>query len=231
MQANNAGRHIFIVEDDEDILGMIAYNLQKEGYRVSSLTSGQDAAASVRQALPDLVVLDIMLPNTDGLDILRALRAEPMTGDVPVIMLTAKSREADRVVGLELGADDYMVKPFSPRELLARIKAVLRRTGQPQAGDVIRAGEMAIDRRKQKVTVSGREVALTSTEFRILELLAQHPGEVFSRERILDMVFGYSTDAYERTVDTHVKTLRKKLGPARELVETVRGSGYRMREI
>ena len=244
MPMNHKARHIFIVEDDEDICQMITYNLEKEGYRVSSLDSGNGAARAMGRDLPDLVLLDIMLPGTDGLDVLRELRAGPLTEALPIIMLTAKSQEADKVVGLELGADDYMVKPFSPRELVARIKAVLRRTSPPRearprmerpATDIYRmelsSGGLVIDSKKQKVTLRGEAVSLTATEFKLLELLGGSPGEVFTRERILDAVFGYSTDAYERTVDTHIKTLRKKLGPARDVVETVRGTGYRLREI
>jgi len=223
-------KHIFIVEDDEDIRGMISYNLEKSGYRVTALGRGDGAAAEVRRLGPDLVVLDIMLPGADGLEVLKSLRSEPSTAATPVIMLTARAQEADKVVGLELGADDYMAKPFSPSELMARIKAVLRRTGQVAAKDVLRAGELVIDSKKHKVTVGGEEAPLTTTEFRLIEFLSRHPGEVFSRDRILDLVFGYQSDVYGRTVDTHIKTLRKKLGQARDAIETVRGAGYRFRE-
>jgi len=223
-------KHIMVIEDDEDIQGMISYNLRKSGYRVTALGRGSGAADEIRRLCPDLVVLDIMLPGTDGLDVLRALRAEPSTEATPVIMLTARSQEADKVVGLELGADDYMVKPFSPRELTARIKAVLRRTGQPAGGEVLKSAGLVIDSRKHRVTVDGEEAPLTSTEFKLIEFLSRYPGEVFSRERILDSVFGYQSDVYERTVDTHIKTLRKKLGTARDAIETVRGAGYRLRE-
>lgn len=223
-------KRILIVEDDEDILEMISYNLEKEGYSTSFLTTGDGVEHAIGSVSPDLVLLDIMLPGKSGMDVLNSLRGTPAYENMPVIMLTAKSREADKVIGLELGADDYITKPFSPRELLARIKAVLRRSGQPEDDNLLRSGEMLIDSRKLKVTVSGEPVALTSTEFRMLELMARHPGEVFTRERILDAVFGYQSDAYERTVDTHVKTLRKKLGVARDAIETVRGAGYRFRE-
>jgi two-component system phosphate regulon response regulator PhoB len=223
-------KHILVVEDDEDILGMISYNLEKGGYRVTALGTGDGAADEVTRLQPDLVVLDIMLPGMDGLEVLKALRTEPSTEVTPVIMLTARSQEADKVVGLELGADDYMVKPFSPRELIARIKAVLRRTGQLNGNDVVKAGGLEIDSRKHRVTVDGAEVKLTSTEFKLIESLSRRPGEVFSRDRILDTVFGYHTEAYERTVDTHIKTLRKKLGPSRGAIETVRGVGYRFRD-
>jgi len=223
-------KHILVVEDDEDIQGMISYNLQKTGFRVTALGRGNGAATAAARIMPDLVVLDIMLPGADGIEVLKSLRAEPSTSALPVIMLTARSQEADKVVGLELGADDYMVKPFSPRELIARIKAVLRRTAHAPAKDVLRSGELVIDSKKHKVTVGGHEAPLTSTEFKLIEFLSRHPGEVFSRERILDAVFGYSSDVYERTVDTHIKTLRRKLGEAREAVETVRGAGYRFRD-
>lgn len=220
-------KHILIVEDDEDIREMISYNLQKSGFRVTALGTGDGAALEVDRLQPDLVVLDIMLPGTDGIEVLKSLRAEPSTEATPVIMLTARAQEADKVVGLELGADDYMIKPFSPRELIARIKAVLRRTLPLPVNNVLKAGALVIDSRKHRVTVDGTEAPLTSTEFRLIEFLSRHPGEVFTRERILDTVFGYRSDAYERTVDTHIKTLRKKLGPARDAVETVRGAGYR----
>lgn len=226
-----ADKHIFVIEDDEDILEMIIYNLEKDGYRVSAAHNGLAALETLGSSLPDLVVLDIMLPGMDGFEVLKALRDEPATENLPVIMLTARSSEADKVVGLELGADDYITKPFSPRELGARIKAVLRRMAHgSDEGRLFVSGSLAIDSKKHKVTVAGVPVVLTSTEFRLLRLLCRRPGEVFTRERILDAVFGYQSDAYERTVDTHIKTLRKKLGSARDTIETVRGAGYRFRE-
>jgi two-component system phosphate regulon response regulator PhoB len=223
-------RHILVVEDDEDIRGMISYNLEKGGYRATALSSGEGAAEKVARLQPDLVVLDIMLPGADGIEVLKAIRTEPSTEATPVIMLTARAQEADKVVGLELGADDYMIKPFSPRELMARIKAVLRRTVQSPLNHMLKTGGLVIDSRKHRVTAEGEEVVLTSTEFRIIEFLSRHPGVVFTRERILDTVFGYRSAVYGRTVDTHIKTLRKKLGPARESIETVRGAGYRFRD-
>jgi len=222
--------HVLIVEDDEDIQGMIGYNLEKAGYRVTALSTGKGAAAEAARLMPDMVLLDIMLPGTDGLDVLKSLRSNPSTEATPVIMLTARSQEADKVVGLELGADDYMVKPFSPRELIARMKAVMRRTGKPAAREVLTAAGLVIDSRKHRVIVDGKEAPLTSTEFKLIEFLSRHPGEVFSRDRILDRVFGYQSDVYGRTVDTHIKTLRRKLGTARDAIETVRGAGYRFRD-
>lgn len=229
-----AHEKILIVEDDPDIAEMIAYNLGKEGYNIVSADNGEDAVARAQEEHPALIILDIMLPGMDGMEVCRTLKQADETRALPIIMLSARSQETDKVVGLELGADDYVTKPFSPRELIARIRAVLRRGRDSlhigAAGQVVRSGEMEVDSLRHRVTVSGTEVALTSTEFKLLEYLAQRPGEAITRQQILRGVFGYNSDVYDRTVDTHIKTLRKKLGQAKGCIETLRGVGYRFRE-
>ena len=223
--------NILIVEDDEDIMEMIVYNLKKDGFRTSSVLNGEDAVDRIVSDQPDIVLLDIMLPRMDGLEVCRTIRSRKETAHIPVIMLTAKSREIDKIVGLEIGADDYVTKPFSPRELIARIRAVLRRSGPAVPDKVIKAGPLVIDVLKHRVSVSGEAVNLTATEFKILKYLARSPGDVISRENILNHVFDYKLDTYDRTIDTHIKTLRKKLGTAREYIETIRGIGYRFRDL
>ncbi len=225
-----AHEKILIVEDDPDISEMISYNLGREGYAVIPANNGEDAVAMAQRERPALVVLDIMLPGMDGMEVCRRLKEASGTRHIPIIMLSAKSQETDKVVGLELGADDYVTKPFSPRELIARIRAVLRRAKPREAAEVVRAGFVEIDSLRHRVSVSGTEITLTTTEFKLIEYLAQRPGEAISRQKILDSVFGYNSDVYDRTVDTHIKTLRKKLGQAKGCIETVRGVGYRFRE-
>lgn len=222
---------ILIVEDDEDIVEMITYNLKKEGFRTSSVLNGEDAVDRIMDDQPDIILLDLMLPRMDGLEVCRTLRNRKDTAHIPVIMLTAKSQEIDKILGLELGADDYVTKPFSPRELIARIRTVLRRLRPVVPEKIIKAGPLVIDTLKHNVSVSGKAVKLTATEFKILEYLAHSPGDVRSRENILNHVFDYKSDIYDRTIDTHIKTLRKKLGAAREYIETIRGIGYRFREL
>ncbi|MCK4912006.1 MAG: response regulator transcription factor, partial [Thermodesulfovibrionales bacterium] len=218
-----AHEKILIVEDDPDISEMISYNLGREGYAVIPANNGEDAVAMAQRERPALVVLDIMLPGMDGMEVCRRLKEASGTRHIPIIMLSAKSQETDKVVGLELGADDYVTKPFSPRELIARIRAVLRRAKPREAAEVVRAGFVEIDSLRHRVSVSGTEITLTTTEFKLIEYLAQRPGEAISRQKILDSVFGYNSDVYDRTVDTHIKTLRKKLGQAKGCIETVRG--------
>jgi phosphate regulon transcriptional regulator PhoB len=225
-----AKEKILIVEDDPDISEMITYNLEREGYKTVSVGNGEEAVARVAKDRPELIILDIMLPGMDGLEVCRTLKQRESTEEIPIIILSARSQETDKVVGLELGADDYITKPFSPRELVARIRAVLRRLKHKKPGQVVHAGEVELDSKKHKAYVSGKEITLTSTEFSLLEYFANRQGEALTREQILDSVFGYSTDVYDRTVDTHVKTLRKKLGTAREYIETVRGVGYRFKD-
>ena len=222
---------ILIVEDEKDIVEMIEYNLKKEGYTISSVLNGEQAISLAKKERPDLIILDLMLPDIDGFEICRRLKNNEITVQIPIIMLTAKSREADKVAGLELGADDYLTKPFSPRELIARIRTILRRWEAPLPIKKIKKGIVAIDSIKHKVIVDGKEIILTHTEFKLLEFMAQRPGVVLSRHRLLDGVFGYDAEVYDRTVDSHIKSLRKKLGKARDYIETVRGAGYRFKEI
>jgi DNA-binding response OmpR family regulator len=221
---------IELIEDDHDIVEMIEYNLKEEGYRTVSAFDGKNGIEIAKREKPDLIILDIMLPAIDGFEVCRILKQQESTSHIPIIILSAKSRETDKVVGLELGADDYMTKPFSPRELIARIKAVLRRHKE-QPPIEIKRGQIVIDGVKHKVLVKGQEVELTATEFRLLETLAKRPGAVFSRNQLLDAVGSDESMVYDRTIDAHVKSLRRKLGGAKDYIETVRGIGYRFREI
>jgi len=226
------GETILIVDDEPKIVKTVRAYLEGAGFRVMTAGDGQAALTAYRHEKPALVILDLGLPRLDGLDVARALRKD---GNVPLIMLTARVDEADRLIGLELGADDYVTKPFSPRELVARVRAVLRRAGaerEPAAPPVV-AGDVAIDLERRQVTIAGRAVELTPTEFDLLVVLAQHPGRVFSRLELLDRVQGYAFDGYERTVDAHVKNLRQKIEPdprqPRYLL-TVFGVGYKFAE-
>jgi len=223
---------ILVIEDEADIRELVEYNLKREGYQVISARSGLDGLKLAEQKMPTLVLLDLMLPDVDGLTVCRRLKSTPATQKIPVVMLTAKTEEADIVSGLEVGADDYITKPFSPRVLIARLRAVLRRdTGDSsEAQEVIYAGEIRIDSGRHETTVSGKRIELTSTEFRLLYLLAGRPGWVFSRDQIVDAVRGDDTIVTDRTVDVHIAGLRKKLGPKGKQIETVRGVGYRFRE-
>ena len=224
---------ILVVEDEEEILELVAYNLTKEGYAVRTVTSGEDALDKVRQQAPDLIVLDLMLPGLDGLEVCRKLKGESDTRDIPIIMLTAKSEEADIVTGLELGADDYMTKPFSRRVLLARVKAVLRRRSEPVAADaseLVRMHDLVINPGRHEVLLNGEPVSLTLTEFRVLHFLASRPGWVFTRSQIVEAVRGDGYPVTDRSVDVQIVGLRKKLGEAGAYVETVRGVGYRFVE-
>jgi two-component system alkaline phosphatase synthesis response regulator PhoP len=224
-----AHEKIMVVEDEADIQELIRYNLAKEGFLVTTCDSGEDALERVNQHVPDLVLLDLMLPGISGLDVCRALRRAPQTQSVPIIMLTAKSEEADIVTGLELGADDYVTKPFSPRVLLARVQAVLRRrvtTDEPPS-TTIRRGEIEIDTARHQVTLAGAPLDLTYTEFSVLELLARRAGIVFTRYQIVDAVKGEDYPVTDRSVDVQIVGLRKKLGNHSKLIETVRGVGYR----
>jgi two-component system phosphate regulon response regulator PhoB len=223
---------ILVVDDEEDLLELVNYNLSKEGYRVSCVVTGEDALAEARKSLPDLIVLDLLLPHVDGLEVCRLLKSDPNTKQIPVIMLTAKSEEADVVSGLELGADDYLTKPFSPRVLLARIKAILRRKAAPPEDDSssIRIRELVIHPGRHEVLLRGKAVDLTFTEFKLLHFLARKPGWAFTRMQIVDAVKGEDYPVTERSVDVQVVGLRKKLGDFGANIETVRGVGYRFRE-
>ncbi len=223
--------HILIIDDEEDILELVRYNLEQEGYRVEGASDGESGLKAAIREMPDLVLVDLMLPGMDGLEVCRHLRSNNRTASIPVIMLTAKSAESDRVVGLELGADDYVTKPFSPRELAARVKAVLRRMHPARLQtDTIRRRGLLIDRTRRQVCLNGSPIDLTATEFRLLQFLAEHPGRVFSRSELIDAALGTEISVTNRTVDVHITGLRKKLGPSCDLVETVRGFGYRFRE-
>jgi two-component system phosphate regulon response regulator PhoB len=223
---------ILVVDDEEDLLELVSYNLAKEGYRVQCVGTGEEALDEARRGLPDLIVLDLLLPSVDGLEVCRLLKSDLRTARIPIIMLTAKSEEADVVAGLELGADDYLTKPFSPRVLLARIKALLRRKtkdAQADAGSV-RIRQLVIHPGRHEVLLSGQPVDLTFTEFKLLHFLARKPGWAFSRGQIVDAVKGEDYPVTERSVDVQVVGLRKKLGDFGANIETVRGVGYRFRE-
>jgi two-component system phosphate regulon response regulator PhoB len=224
--------HILVVEDERDILELLRYNLEKDGFTVDTAASGEAALMRVRSQRPDLILLDLMLPGLDGLDVCRAVRGDASTAGVPIIMLTAKSEDADMVAGLELGADDYITKPFSPRVLIARVKSVLRRrqTAIAPAMEQVVTGSLSIDPAKHEVLEGGRRVDLTATEFRILHFLASRPGWVFTRAQIVDAVRGDGYPVTDRAVDVQIVGLRRKLGSAAASIETVRGVGYRFGE-
>jgi two-component system phosphate regulon response regulator PhoB len=223
---------ILVVDDEPDILELIRYSLTRNNYDMTGVASGEEAFASVRMSPPDLVVLDLMLPGVDGLEVCRRLKNDARTAGIPVIILSAKGEEADVVTGLELGADDYLAKPFSPRVLQARIKAVLRRQqSEPEAGDaVITHHGLQIHPGRHEVQVASAVVQLTLTEFRILHLLARRPGWVFTRNQILEAAQGDDSSVTTRAVDVHIVALRRKLGPSGDLIETIRGVGYRLEE-
>jgi two-component system alkaline phosphatase synthesis response regulator PhoP len=223
---------ILIVDDEEDILELLKYNLSREGYKVSCAASGEETLRAVRSGIPDLIVLDLMLPGMDGLDVARQLKNDLKTRDIPIVMLTAKGEEADIVTGLELGADDYITKPFSPRVLVARVKAVLRRKAKEPSDQksVLHIHDVEIHPGHREVSVNGEPVQLTFTEFGILNFLARRPGWVFTRSQIVDEVRGDDYFVTDRSVDVQIVGLRKKLGSAAKHIETVRGVGYRFKE-
>ena len=223
---------VLIVEDEPDIRHLIAHHLAREGFKCREVATGTEALRAVRTATPDLIVLDLMLPEVGGLEVCRRLRADPATSAVPIIMLTAKSDEVDRVVGLELGADDYVAKPFSPKELVARVRAVLRRARPDATGRVYREGAIVLDPARHAVTVRGAAVALTPKEFDLLQVLLDAAGRVLSREHLLTRVWGYAhADEIEsRTVDVHVRRLRAKLGDEGRRISTVKSVGYRFEQ-
>ena len=224
-------KHILVVDDEPKIAGIVRDYLERAGYRVTIAGDGPEAVAKARAERPDLLVLDLALPRMDGLDVTRAIRRD---SNVPIIMLTARVDEADKLVGLELGADDYVTKPFSPRELVARVRAVFRRMDEPpQRGDVIRAADVTLDRRRMSVTAGTRSVAVTPTEFELLATLASHPGRVFTRTQLLDAIRGTEVESYDRAIDAHVKNLRRKLevdAQRPRYVVTVHGVGYKFGE-
>ncbi len=225
-------RRVVVVEDDKDILELITHNLEREGYEVTGAATGEDGVDAVRSRKPDLVLLDLMLPGIDGLEVCRRLKADPDTAHIPVVMVSAKGEETDIVTGLELGADDYVTKPFSPKVLIARMRAVQRRRGRAQVSedDVIKIDDIVIHPGRHEVTILEERVDLTFTEFRILHILARRPGWVFTRHQIVDSIHGEPYPVTDRAVDVQIVGLRKKLGSAGERIETVRGVGYRFKD-
>jgi DNA-binding response OmpR family regulator len=218
---------ILVVDDEKDIRELVQYNLERAGYRIVLCQSGEDALKRARASAPDAVVLDLLMPGTDGLSVLRSLREEGATAEVPVLLLTARNEEMDKLLGFEYGADDYLTKPFSPRELIARIGALLRRR-RPEGGEkVIEAAGLRIDPVNHVASFEGAALELTRREFGLLYHLARHPGRLFRREELLDRVWGYDYIGESRTVDVHVRRLRAKLGEGRALIQTVTGVGYR----
>jgi two-component system phosphate regulon response regulator PhoB len=224
-------QRILVVEDEPDLLALVRINLEQAGSEVETAENGNDALAALRRAPPDLMILDLMLPDVPGTEICRRVRGSAELSELPVIMLTAKADEVDRVVGLELGADDYVTKPFSPRELTLRVRAVLRRQQPaPTPARVIEHGTLSLDPERHRCFVDGEEVGLTAKEFSLLQCLMRRPGRVMTRDRLLDDVWGSDITVTTRTIDTHLKRLREKLGRAGDLIETVRGVGYRFAE-
>lgn len=227
-----AHEHIMVVDDEEDILELVGYNLERIGYKVTRVDSGEDALRIARNKEPDLILLDLMLPGIDGLEVCRLLKQDNRTSSIPIIMLTARGDEADVVAGLEVGADDYITKPFSPRVMLARVKTVLRRAGdaQPKKDDVISIKGLVIHPGRHEVSIKGKPVNLTSTEFLLIHQLARRAGWVFTRQQLIDAARGEDYPVMDRSVDVHIVGLRKKLGAFGEMIETVRGVGYRFKE-
>jgi len=221
---------VLIVEDEPDIRELVVHHLKREGYQVSAASSGEEALRQVQAAPPDLVILDLMMPAMDGLEVCRRLRQDPATVSLPIVMLTAKGDEVDRVLGLEIGADDYIVKPFSPKELLARVRAVLRRSRPAPGAAPLTLGALVIDLGTHTVSVGGLSLALTPKEFDLLRALVEARGRVLSREFLLDRVWGYAhaSEIESRTVDVHVRRLRVKLGPEGRRILTVKSVGYRL---
>ena len=229
---NNASHRVLVVDDEPDITALVAYHLAREGYRVSTAANGAEALRSAQEERPDVVVLDLMLPGVSGYDVLSDLRARPDTREIGVILLTARREEADRVRGLTLGADDYLTKPFSPRELTLRVAALLRRLQAPAtaAGAALRSGPITVERSAHRVLLGGQELALTATEYKLLLILMERQGRVQTRPQLLQSVWEAQPDIQTRTVDMHVQRLRSKLGNAGRFIETVRGFGYRFRQ-
>jgi len=228
---NIASKLIAVVDDEEDILELISTNLEKAGYKPKKFTNTKDFLKFIEKQKPELIILDIMLPDMDGYEVCKYLKSQEKYSSIPIIMLSAKSEEIDKVVGLELGADDYMTKPFSPRELIARIKAVLRRQENKDKTKTRKIGNIVlIDLDKYEVFVEGKKVDLTTTEFRILEILSSRKGVVYSREKILDHLWGLEKAVLDRTIDVHINNLREKLGKAGQLIKNIRGVGYKIED-
>ena len=226
-----SSKRILIVEDEKDVVDLLTLNLRKAGgFVVSTATDGAAGLAKAREEKPDFIILDLMLPKMPGLEVCKILKTDPATRHIPILMLTARAEEVDRIVGLEFGADDYVTKPFSPREVTLRIKAILRRGAAEQSEGPITAGTITIDPARHRVRAANKDVDLTSIEFRLLRMLMQRRGRVQERDRLLNEVWGYESVIDTRTVDTHIRRLREKLGKAGDQIETVRGFGYRFRE-
>jgi two-component system, OmpR family, phosphate regulon response regulator PhoB len=231
VNASAGGERVLVVDDEKDIVALVAYHLAKNGYRVSTASTGAEALQAAREERPALVVLDLMLPGMSGFEVLEQLRATEQTREVAVLMLTARREEADRIRGLSLGADDYLAKPFSPQELVLRVAAILRRLSSDgkTASDVLTIGPIEIDRSAHRVRIDGEEIELTATEYKLLLTLAERRGRVQARAHLLETVWDAAPDIQTRTVDMHIQRLRTKLGVASDLIETVRGFGYRLR--
>ncbi|MCK6450378.1 MAG: phosphate regulon transcriptional regulator PhoB [Alphaproteobacteria bacterium] len=223
---------ILIVEDEAALTEMLRYNLEREGFRVAAASDGEEALVSVSETRPDLILLDWMLPHLSGLDLCRQLRRGPSTRDIPIIMITARGEESDKIRGLNTGADDYVTKPFSPHELVARVRAVLRRSRPALGGATLRHGELEMDLAAHRVRRAGRDVHLGPTEFRLLRHFMEHPGRVFSREQLLDAVWGRDVEVEQRTVDVHIRRLRQAVnnGHDTDAIRTVRSAGYALAE-
>src|SRR6266576_3853048 len=224
-----SSKRILIVEDENDVVDLLTLNLRKAGgFLISKAGDGATGLTKARAEKPDLIILDLMLPKIPGLEVCKILKSEAATRHIPILMLTARAEEIDRIVGLECGADDYVTKPFSPREVMLRIRAILRRGEKPE--ETLKAGSISIDPARHQVRVNGKRVHLTSLEFKLLRTLIQRRGRVQERDKLLNDVWGYESMIDTRTVDTHVRRLREKLGKAGDVIETVRGFGYRLRE-
>jgi len=223
-------QRILVIEDERDLVEVLTYNLTNEGFEVQSATDGQDGLRRAQRELPDLILLDLMLPVVDGLQVCRQLRSDPRTQDLRILMLTARSEEIDEIVGFNMGADDYVTKPFKIKPLIHRIKALLRRSVPERAhADRVAVQGLEIDRLNHQVTVDGEELLLTPTEFRLLWVLARQPGRPYSRHELMDSSRGEDANALERTIDVHIRSLRQKLGSHADRIETIRGVGYRFR--
>lgn len=220
-------KHILIVEDEKDLLTTLEYNFKKEGYKTTSVTSGKEAIEAVHNKKPDLLILDLMLPDISGLDVCKEIRNKSNNEDIFILMLTAKGEEVDRIVGFELGADDYLVKPFSLRELSLRVSSLLKRSRPHLSNEKVSIGELEIDIAAHRILLNNKEISLTKKEFELIMHLVQRNGRVQTREHLLSQIWGYTSDVTTRTVDTHIKRLRSKLGSFSKNIETVRSVGYR----
>lgn len=229
------GKHITLIEDEPDIQEIVAYNLKREGFQVNTAFTGEDGLALIERKRPDLILLDLMLPGIDGLEVCRRIRSRTETRDVPIIIVSAKGEESDVVLGLGLGADDYIAKPFSPREVVARVRAVLRRSQTKSieaiSKDVITHGLLTIEPGKHKVTLKEEEIIFTASEFKMLSTLALNPGRVFTREQLINQSLGENVVVVDRNIDVHIRAIRKKLGEDNNFIETIRGIGYRFKEL